>query len=441
MVLKYSTDTSKLTVESPLEIIVGKTTRPESLTALEKIKGVAYRIERNENKIVIAASNDTMLEAALNRFKELLTVEEGKLTVTVGRIRESSEQEVFPLEVDGQIPFRIILPKRYSDDLYDAAKNIATLLSGFTDQTFKVELDSKVEATDDAYEICLGNTNRKISEDLYNEIDSIFEYRIKIDGHRIAVGGKLDAQLVKGVEQLRDELAQAFDGTYAGVPSLPRDYSVVYASSKVAKDVVLPDGGTLQGLLDCGQDSYILYYKNVKEKTTYDDYVAKLKANGASVSATYTLGENSYTLLKHATYSAYVTYLVADKAMRVYIGSPSDLDPSSAAVADAELVTPKLFSMQIDVFAGGADGGMSYAIQLTDGKFLVFDGGYSNSDATRLLKVMNENKPASHAKPIVAGWFISHLHGDHYWGLTAMSSNHAIRACQPCDQCLLRHLI
>lgn len=413
-VLKYSTDTSKLTVETPYEIIFGKTVRPESVSALAKIEGVAYRIERAEKKIVITASNDTMLEVALERFKEMLVVDGGRASVTVGLTKAISEEETFALLVDDQIPFRIVLPsKGYSDDLYDAAKNLASLFSGITDQTFKIAFDGKTEYAEGDYEILLGNTNRELSQELATDLTSPFEYRIQIKGHQIAVVGTLDTQVIKGVTFLRTSLAEAYDGTYAGIPTLPMDFGGSFDISANAKDLVLPDGGSFQGLVDCGKDSYILYYKNAKQKTVYDDYVAKLQSIGCTVKATYTLGENFYTLLKHNTFSAYVSYLNAEKAMRIYVGSPDDLDPSTAAVADAKKVTPKLWSIKIENISGGSDGGMSYVIQLTDGKFLVFDGGYT-ADSGRLVELLEKNKPAYHTKPIIAGWFISHLHSDHY---------------------------
>ena len=426
VVLKYSTDTSKLTVETPYEIIVGKTTRQESLTALGKIEGVAYRIERSEKKIVITASNDTMLKAALERFKEMLVFGEGTASATVGLTKAVSEDETFPIMVDGQIPFRIILPsKGYSDDLYTAAKNLCTLFSGVTDQSFKIEFDGKVEYEDGAYEICLGNTNREISQELYADLSSPFEYRVQVKGHQIAVAGALDTQVIKGVKYLQSALGEAYDGTYAGVPTLPIDFGGNYDVSANAKDLVLPDDGTFQGLVDCGKDCYILYYKNAKQKTVYDDYVTKLQSIGAKVAATYTLGENFYTLLKHNTFTAYVSYLTSDRAMRIYVGAPDDLDPSTASVANAKKVTPKLFSIALNYYAGGAaDGGMSYVIQLSDGKYLVFDGGYW-ADADNLYNLLVKYKPASHTKPIIAGWFISHLHGDHYGCLNSFSGKYS----------------
>ena len=81
---------------------------------------------------------------------------------------------------------------------------------------------------------------------------------------------------------------------------------------------------------------------------------------------------------------------------------------------------------------------MSYVIQLSDGRFIVIDGGnadgevrtvtyneasgkwevsavsHTSTDAQRLYDTMNAMKPAEHEKPRIAAWFISHAHGDHW---------------------------
>ena len=61
---------------------------------------------------------------------------------------------------------------------------------------------------------------------------------------------------------------------------------------------------------------------------------------------------------------------------------------------------------------------MSYVLQLSDGKFIVVDGGYdTKEDAASIYKILTENKPANHEQPIIAGWFITHLHIDHIGAL------------------------
>jgi hypothetical protein len=75
-------------------------------------------------------------------------------------------------------------------------------------------------------------------------------------------------------------------------------------------------------------------------------------------------------------------------------------------------------------------------IQISDGRFIILDGGNADGsftlvtnkngswvadpnpsqsqDAKRLYDTMVAMKPSEHEKPIIAMWYISHAHGDHY---------------------------
>lgn len=186
----------------------------------------------------------------------------------------------------------------------------------------------------------------------------------------------------------------------------------------------LPTVGKFYGAFDCsaGDDdndysmidsTKIFYYENCT-KEDYNAYVASLKTDGCVEKATYAMGSNLYTLLKHEKFTAYVSYLNGEKALRVYVGRSDDIAPSKAAVRDEGLCKPALWQINVDCQAAKANGGMSYVMQLTDGKFLVVDGGYrTNEDANNIYDILIANKPKEHEKPIIAGWFITHMHIDH----------------------------
>lgn len=60
------------------------------------------------------------------------------------------------------------------------------------------------------------------------------------------------------------------------------------------------------------------------------------------------------------------------------------------------------------------DFGMSYAIRLTDGRFIVIDGGRELiPDADRLMQCLKVGAPTE--KPVIAAWIFSHPHPDHYY--------------------------
>ncbi|MBP3348401.1 MAG: hypothetical protein J6L92_06530 [Clostridia bacterium] len=61
---------SQITATDAPEILIGKTNRPESLEALEKVGDHGYIITRVGNKLVICGTEDNMLNLALLRFKD-----------------------------------------------------------------------------------------------------------------------------------------------------------------------------------------------------------------------------------------------------------------------------------------------------------------------------------------------------------------------------------
>ena len=59
------------------------------------------------------------------------------------------------------------------------------------------------------------------------------------------------------------------------------------------------------------------------------------------------------------------------------------------------------------------DFGLSYAIRLSDGRFIVIDGGWNfEPDVDRLFKCLKKGSPFE--KPIIAAWILSHPHEDHF---------------------------
>lgn len=56
--------------------------------------------------------------------------------------------------------------------------------------------------------------------------------------------------------------------------------------------------------------------------------------------------------------------------------------------------------------------GMGYVVQLEDGSFIVYDGGY-NVDVEELYKVLHKNNK-THSKIHIRAWLMTHAHNDHY---------------------------
>ena len=61
------------------------------------------------------------------------------------------------------------------------------------------------------------------------------------------------------------------------------------------------------------------------------------------------------------------------------------------------------------------DFGMSYVIRLSDGRFIIFDGGCNfEPDRDRLFQCLKDGSPDDE-KPVIAAWIMTHPHSDHYF--------------------------
>ncbi len=70
-------------------------------------------------------------------------------------------------------------------------------------------------------------------------------------------------------------------------------------------------------------------------------------------------------------------------------------------------VEPQLTTVKIE------DYGMSYAVRLSDGRFIVFDGGREfESDSIHLFHTLKEGSP--YETPVIAMWVLTHPHSDHF---------------------------
>lgn len=185
-----------------------------------------------------------------------------------------------------------------------------------------------------------------------------------------------------------------------------------------APSVTLPSGLTTDGSYESHGDSKIYYYKGVS-KDNYDTYISTLKSEGYTEQKTYSADSSYYSLLDNGENTVFVSFLRSVSGenkgrLRVFVQASGTPYHTQSEATEANVCAPKLW--QLDVDNTSADGGMGYVIRLTDGTFIVIDGGYRNDnrDADNLYSILVANNPLE-GKPVISAWFITHLHEDH-WG-------------------------
>jgi len=137
------------------------------------------------------------------------------------------------------------------------------------------------------------------------------------------------------------------------------------------------------------------------EAEGYETY-STFEANG-NLAATYTKGSK----MVHVYW-----YEIEKRLTIVTAGKGADTLPDKALAnitGDFELSVTQLKSSQIN--------GMGYVIQLADGSFILYDGGFRDTTDTDILgelwDTLNDLTPDG-SEIIIRAWVLTHAHGDHY---------------------------
>jgi beta-lactamase superfamily II metal-dependent hydrolase len=151
---------------------------------------------------------------------------------------------------------------------------------------------------------------------------------------------------------------------------------------------------------DTDAAAYLSYLRDL-ESAGWIQYSNNI-IGGTNLFATYTKGEESlycyYIQAKHRT------YIVRTPNQNL---EAREQDNGYTAVCEPLLTQ---LNLKCEEYAGG----MGYVIRLSDGRFLIVDGGFNEKDfynAKLLYSVLEEQNVLP--KITVAAWIITHPHGDH----------------------------
>lgn len=329
----------------------------------------------------------------------------------------------FQLTANGKFAFNVILPKKPSVELEEAANDLINKLKTASGISSEPQVLWDNEESKAEFEICIGNTNRAESGAESAKLTNEFEYRIVISNNRMIIVGGTDYVLAEALTDLISDLTAVIKLSKANA-SIEKGYT---KTGRISTNFPgINNTGTLKGQFNCGDGTYVLYTTDVTKKA-YTDYLTFLEKNGCVKEETYTIGTegtvNEYTFWRNSDYTVYCSYLPMKSAMRVYVGKSDEKIPTTTAEPVENPSTVRFWQIEVDTSV--ADGGMSYVFQLSDGTFMIIDGGYNTrKEADNLYNHLKANVPEGQT-PVITAWFITHLHIDHYGALKAMENYHA----------------
>ena len=203
------------------------------------------------------------------------------------------------------------------------------------------------------------------------------------------------------------------------------------ATAEAPSDVPLPSLTADENCAsyNASDDSIVYYYTGVKS-SDYTSYIETLIAAEYNQIQTYSADGCNYALLDNGTNTIFVSFLRSVSSyynygrLRVFVQASGTPYHTQSTATAADVCAPKLWQLDVEPMNGDT-GGMSYVIRLSDGTFVVIDGGYNtDSDAKNLYSILKANNPLK-GDPVISAWFITHLHIDHYGILAKFSSLYA----------------
>lgn len=142
-------------------------------------------------------------------------------------------------------------------------------------------------------------------------------------------------------------------------------------------------------------------------RDTFDKICKLLSGAGYDIREERNMGESHiYRAYSKANEGVFVNYFAKTGELSVvsesdcrYFDFCNELKPA--------IVNPAVSQLYLEDF------GMSYAVRLSDGRYIIIDGGREfESDADRLYKLINTE--CAFDKPVIAAWIMTHPHEDHF---------------------------
>ena len=284
-------------------------------------------------------------------------------------------------------------------------------MSAITGKTPHTANDTAIKG-EDVFEVIIGYTAHPIMQSMYYGL-GYGQARATVVGNKIL----LASYTKKGYDLLLEHLKSVFTAAY-------KDGTLILEASKINADIVADentynvfpvDGLEFSSIEDCGLDQTLIIHKNASENIfneyvkKYSDYtcVSSVKESG-NCFATFDVGKDLIN----------VSYSKGDNCLRIIHNKSTEPSPILKEQGEVKKVCEPMIIMHgLGWKANGYSthqNGLCLIFRLSDGRFIVVDGGFNREkDADDLYKLLKDNTPSG-MDTIIAAWFITHAHGDHH---------------------------
>lgn len=168
------------------------------------------------------------------------------------------------------------------------------------------------------------------------------------------------------------------------------------------------------------------YVLESREKADFEAISDACLAAGATLTQRND-GDNLFATFRFAEEDVVLSYFRYNHTLCVVTDTLEGRKAPPLTVSECEkLTTPKVGFLDLHSPEASKEGnGLGMVYTLSDGSFLVYDGGFLG-DAEGLLEYLDAMNVRDE-KPRIAAWVLTHSHGDHYFAMKRIAAELAYR--------------
>ena len=417
--LSLKSDLSVKDFPDAKEILVGAPNRAECREILATLDYNEYYIGTVNQKIMILANTDLMLEKAVTDFLNSFVraqnaqIDTKAKTIALPAVCDVRyTQKTHLIAENGLANAVIVYPNAEKAAWEPLALSLQEHVKQLTNTTLSVFSDKeRAQGADDKTQILLGHTNRRVSDRVTKELKP-GEWVICFEDNALLVActGSTTARLA--MQALSEKLtaqtaAISSDSIYDWGGLIQNVKRLLYLPDDLQlSDRTAPDLPATTGLTVLDEGSYLAYYKNCAA-SSYTTYLSKLNEANYTPRERLEMGKVKTSLYFSSDLLVTVSYAASDKTLRVVV----DKREGNELPFLTENLNPRTdidpFYAQLSDVYNQSFYGMMHVARLCDGSFLVINGGAGDrGEAQMLLDFLKKNNPLG-GKPVISAWILT----------------------------------
>ena len=333
------------------------------------------------------------------------TTGEGTFTTTGA---PDPEIETLCLVENGVARYKIVNPLGGSVAVREHITEFKEEFESITGASLNMITDSYTPESE--YEIVVGALrNRPDAKEIEFETPYT-SYRMATAGERVVMAAYKEEHYEKLLIYFLEAMYEDDGNWYVDTEMI--NFAIDFEENEREAPKYATVNGTLQGfgVYESMEDTLVATY----EKTSAEEYAAYLASLEAEGYTKYT--DNQIGQMQFATYTkadgntVHTQFNPQEKLVTLNFFRNQYL-PATEPAPFTKVTRASANYLQRFGYGGW---GLSQIVQLGDGTYIIIDGGkWDQTDFNNMIKFMKDNKPASHTKPIVSLWLMTHPHEDH----------------------------